>query len=172
MVVLCCNLPDSLVMPCMLMAWVPYCAVLCAACASGGLNAAATSIYIDIIDNAMGKGVPPEKVVRLTRGLTVILALVSIGLAFASAAIPGLVKQSVSLMGLALGPLFAVNVLGMATTTANWQVSIDGSGQGNSQCRATAHACTRTLYPRMCTYIYKHTLIDGLHCCMSPFFFC
>ena len=46
---------------------------------SGGLNAAATSIYVDIIDHALGRGVPQDQVVQVTRVLTVLLALSSIG---------------------------------------------------------------------------------------------
>jgi len=97
---------------------------------SGGLNAAATSIYIDIIDHAMGRGVAPHQVVKVTRALTAGLALISVGLAFASAALPGLMHQSVSLMGLALGPLLGVNLLGMCTTTANWQGTLFGLWSG------------------------------------------
>ena len=38
----------------------------------------------------------------------------------------GLIKQSVSLIGLSLGPIFAVNMLGMLTTNANWQGTLIG----------------------------------------------
>ena len=93
---------------------------------SGGLNAASTSIYVDIIDHALGRGVEPARVVAVTRVLMVALAATSIGLAFAAAHIASLVKQSVTLMGLALGPLLGVNLLGMLTVSANWQGGMAG----------------------------------------------
>ena len=34
---------------------------------SGGLNASATSIYIDLIDNALGRGVAADRVVAVNR---------------------------------------------------------------------------------------------------------
>eukprot|EP00039_Didymoeca_costata_P001697 m.54349 g.54349 ORF g.54349 m.54349 type:complete len:551 (-) comp10920_c0_seq2:177-1829(-) len=93
---------------------------------SGGLNSCATSVYVDIIENAMGKGVPEHRVVRLTRIITVIVACCSIGLAFGAAAITGLVKLAVSLLGLTLGPLLATNLLGMLTSFGNWQGALFG----------------------------------------------
>ena len=93
---------------------------------AGGLNASATSLYVDIIENALGKGVPKHRVVRVSKILTCIVAVVAIGLAFAAAKLGNLVQESVSLMGLMLGPLLAVNLLGMLTTRANWQGAFIG----------------------------------------------
>ena len=41
--------------------------------------------------------------------------------AFLAARIAGLVKQAVSLMGLALGPLLGLNLAGMLLSRPNWQ---------------------------------------------------
>jgi Na+/proline symporter len=62
-----------------------------------------------------------HKVVPTTKKITVVIAALAIGIAFGAAAIGNLVRMSQTLMGLMLGPLLAVNLLGMLTKRTNWQ---------------------------------------------------
>eukprot|EP00036_Acanthoecidae_sp_10tr_P026309 CAMPEP_0206333832 /NCGR_PEP_ID=MMETSP0106_2-20121207/25478_1 /ASSEMBLY_ACC=CAM_ASM_000206 /TAXON_ID=81532 /ORGANISM="Acanthoeca-like sp., Strain 10tr" /LENGTH=160 /DNA_ID=CAMNT_0053766715 /DNA_START=36 /DNA_END=515 /DNA_ORIENTATION=- len=71
---------------------------------SGGINAAATSIYVDVVANAAGHHLPETAMLRFVQGTVVGLSALCIALAFAAARVGGLVKASVSLLGLTLGP--------------------------------------------------------------------
>lgn len=96
---------------------------------SGGINAAATCVYVDIITNAMGKTVAPNRVVRTTRWASFGLALVVIGMAFAASAVQGLVKMGVIATSLC-SPLLGVFVLGMFFRRVNSLAANVGFGCG------------------------------------------
>lgn len=54
---------------------------------SGGINAAATSIYVDVLRNACGWRLTDFRMLKFVQAMTVVLSLLVIGLAFAASAV-------------------------------------------------------------------------------------
>ena len=92
---------------------------------SGGLNAAATSFYVDIWSQNRARA-ETTNVASFTRGLTIALSAVAIAIAFLAAEIGGLVKMSNIVLGAVAGPLLGLFLLGMTTERANEQSAMCG----------------------------------------------
>ena len=54
---------------------------------SGGINAAATSIYVDVVSNACGLHLAETTMLKFVQATTVLLSMCCIALAFAAAAV-------------------------------------------------------------------------------------
>lgn len=85
---------------------------------SGGINAAASCVYVDLLTNALGRITAPDRVVRTSRIVSLLLALLAIALAFAASQITGLVKMGIIATSLC-SPLLGVFLLGLFVRRAN-----------------------------------------------------
>jgi Na+/proline symporter len=86
----------------------------------------ATCCVVDIVPHAFGLHVPPERTVPLTRKLTVLFGLFSIGLAFGASAMASLIKATVSIFGLVEGPLLGLFAVGMLTKSVQAHAAATG----------------------------------------------
>eukprot|EP00050_Salpingoeca_kvevrii_P005200 m.273534 g.273534 ORF g.273534 m.273534 type:complete len:561 (-) comp11090_c1_seq20:409-2091(-) len=96
---------------------------------SGGVNAAATSCYVDLMEGRLGLRHSAAQTVRVSREVSFLLALVIIALAFAASSIHGLVKMGVIATCLC-SPLLGVFLLGMLSRRCNSQGAVVGLGMG------------------------------------------
>ena len=96
---------------------------------SGGLNAAATSITIDLYQRAlgMGRGATDAQVVHASRIVTLVLGMLAIALAFLAQLIgQSLILMSAAVQGVFCGPTLGVFLLGMCSTRANARGALCG----------------------------------------------
>ena len=100
---------------------------------SGGLNAAATSIIVDLCQRALGIGrdATDAQVVHASRIVTLALGMLAIVLAFLAQLIgQSLVLMSAAVQGVFCGPTLGVFLLGMCSTRANSQGALCGYVSG------------------------------------------
>eukprot|EP00048_Salpingoeca_helianthica_P021191 m.10871 g.10871 ORF g.10871 m.10871 type:complete len:545 (+) comp5686_c0_seq1:48-1682(+) len=90
---------------------------------AGGINAAATSLYVDILQNVWR--VNPAKSLFYTRVASIALSIVSISIAFAAAQKTGLVQMGIIVTAVS-SPLLGVFLLGILVERSNTPGAIIG----------------------------------------------
>ena len=83
----------------------------------GGINAAATSVVVDIIGNAFGKRLHSESAVSASRWISLCLSLLALAISFAASHVHGLVSMGVVATALS-SPLLGLFMLGLTVSRA------------------------------------------------------
>lgn len=117
---------------------------------SGGVNAAATCVVVDILQGAMQKDIPEWQIVRTSRIISGVIATVAIVLAFAASAVKGLVKMGVIATCMST-PLLGLFLLGMFSSRTSAKgalaaltvgfVTVIYLAAANIVCGTSSHLC-------------------------------